>query len=657
MYYNNNNNNTRIIIFLKIIYFFILLYFNKINIFNKNIIIEIDNKINDILYENDLDFSKYSTNIKIIAVYYPEYLITDNIYHNNNTINEWKIINNAKPLFNEHKQPRKPDYKYTYFENKSNLSKLIKRQVKLAKNHGIYGFGINYFWFSGEIYCDELINVFINDKEMKYPFFLIWKNDNLFLNVNNDIKIDLLDQEYNIHQTYMFFKDIKKYLLSDNYIKYRGKPMLAIYNPLIITNLRDYLSNLRKIAITNEIGELYILGTLLNNFNNSYKDLFDAFYEFPPLNLNLNRYHKNEYFYYYTGLIYREIDKYEKNLTLYKGIMLQYDNSPEIKNKPIIFNDFSPEKYYIIIKVIIKQTLNHHNINDNIIFINGWNNWKEGSYLEPDEYFGYASLNALSKALFNISFYDNNYNIKNLKNITKVAVQAHIYYEDLIKEIINLVNNIPIKYDLFISTTTLEIKNKIIHYIDKFSNTNKYEIIILENKGRDVLPLLTQLRNKNKQYKYLCHIHSKKSKTSPLIGIQWRNYLFNNLLGNIRIVSEILSDFENNDKLGFIFPETFYEIIGLSFRLTKKTKKYMNYIIKKLFFNYKIGSKLEFPAGNMFWARFMAIYQIFEFNFNNKFDKENDQTNDTIMHGIERIWLYLVKLNGFYYKKIFKCFK
>ena len=179
----------------------------------------------------------------------------------------------------------------------------------------------------------------------------------------------------------------------------------------------------------------------------------------------------------------------------------------------------------------------------------------------------------------------------------------------------------------------------------------------MENKGRDVLPLLTQLRNKIKQYKYLCHIHSKKSKTSPLIGIQWRNYLFNNLLGNIRIVSEILSDFENNDKLGFIFPETFYEIIGLSFRLTKKTKKYMNYIIKKLFFNYKIGSKLEFPAGNMFWARFMAIYQIFEFNFNNKFDKENDQTNDTIMHGIERIWLYLVKLNGFYYKKIFKCFK
>ena len=247
--------------------------------------------------------------------------------------------------------------------------------------------------------------------------------------------------------------------------------------------------------------------------------------------------------------------------------------------------------------------------------------------------------------------------IKKDYNISKVAVQAHIYYEDLLKEIINKTNNIPVKFDLFISTTTIEIKNKLIEYVKLYSNSNKYEIVIVENKGRDILPLLTQLKKRIKQYKYLCHIHSKKSKTSPIIGMRWRNYLFNNLLGNIRIVSELLSDLENNDKLGFIFPETFYEIIGISLILKKKTKNYIKYIIKKLFSNAKLGSKLEFPAGNMFWARVNAIYQIFEININNKFDKEKDQTNDTIMHGIERIWLYIVKLNGYYYKKIFKSYK
>lgn len=37
----------------------------------------------------------------------------------------------------------------------------------------------------------------------------------------------------------------------------------------------------------------------------------------------------------------------------------------------------------------------------------------------------------------------------------------------------------------------------------------------------------------------------------------------------------------------------------------------------------------------------------------NNFPKEKNQTEDTIMHAIERIWLYLVKYNGFYYKEKF----
>ena len=56
----------------------------------------------------------------------------------------------------------------------------------------------------------------------------------------------------------------------------------------------------------------------------------------------------------------------------------------------------------------------------------------------------------------------------------------------------------------------------------------------------------------------------------------------------------------------------------------------------------------------MFWAKVKAIYQIFDLNLEKRFPKENGQLNLTLMHGIERIWLYIVKLNGYYYKKIFK---
>jgi len=180
--------------------------------------------------------------------------------------------------------------------------------------------------------------------------------------------------------------------------------------------------------------------------------------------------------------------------------------------------------------------------------------------------------------------------------------------------------------------------------------------MIVENKGRDILPFLNQIKTKYRFYKYLCHIHTKRSLTEPKIGILWRNYLFDNLLGDINIVSEIIYDFDNNEKLGFLFPETYYGIIIQFYRLTKGTKKWMDFLASKLFKNYRVGKLCDFPAGNMFWAKLEAISQIFIYNFTDYFPEEGDQTNETIMHGIERIWLYLVKFNNFYYKTIFKYF-
>ena len=83
----------------------------------------------------------------------------------------------------------------------------------------------------------------------------------------------------------------------------------------------------------------------------------------------------------------------------------------------------------------------------------------------------------------------------------------------------------------------------------------------------------------------------------------------------------------------------------------------MKYLLNKLFkFKFNIGSKIEFPIGNMFWARVNSIYQIFNEDFTNEIPKELGQKDGTIMHAIERIWLYLVKLNGYYYQKTFKHF-
>ena len=309
-------------------------------------------------------------------------------------------------------------------------------------------------------------------------------------------------------------------------------------------------------------------------------------------------------------------------------------------------------------KLIFQSENEKYKLNYGFIFIDSWNDYSKGNYLEFDEKFGFSSINSFSKSILNIFYKTNNfiYNINN--NTNMIAIQVHVYYEELFYKILNRLKIIPFKFDLFISTVTEEKKLFIEKLLMDF-NISKYEIKIFKNIGRDVYPFIRQIRNHYKQYKYISHFHTKKSIHKKLLGSNWSEYIYNNLIGNKEIISDIIYDFENNDKLGFIFPEPYYEIIkGVknfyhsNIQLNKPNNKFINYLLKKIFHKYTMGDKIIFPVGNMFWARTKAIYQIF--NIRLKYPEELNQTNETIMHGIERLWLYLVKLNGYDYKMIFR---
>ena len=425
--------------------------------------------------------------------------------------------------------------------------------------------------------------------------------------------------------------NIQNYLLYENYIRFRGEPILGIF---ISSKISIYLiKKIRKHFLLNNSQKIYIISIINENQNLIYNN---AAIKYPSLNIGLTDHLNKIYFYNY---YYYKLFKKEINKTI------------PIKNFQIV-NGCLPEKFYIILKEYLNEIYNE---NETYILFNAWNDYKGKIFLENNDEYGYAYLNYFSKAIFNLK--DNIiYDLSSLENKCKIAVQVHLFYEDLIEDIINKTNNIPVLFDLYISITNSSLINNIENYVKLHSKSNIYEILLVENKGRDILPFLKQMKTKYKQYKYICHIHSKKSMTSPKLGFLWRNYLFNNLLGNINIISQTINDFEKNKKLGFIYPETYYGIIRLFYRLTEGTKYWMNFLSSKLFEQDNIGNLIDFPAGNMFWAKTKAIYQIFIHDLSKYFPKENDQTNDTIMHGIERIWIYLVKFNSFKYKIIFYMF-
>lgn len=618
----DKNIYNHFLISLKICFFISFSLFNNNNLLNYKNIVELDNEIKNNWYENNEEY-KNNDGIKIFCIYYPEYSFYKSKNVNlNNTFKSFSNHNNSNSFENQ-----------TQINNKE-LNISIKYQIQLAKNHCITGFGIIYSFIDSYLIFKELIGEIENSS---FQFFLIIKNYYKNFNEYNNI---LVTSAYNSPKDLLKnFEYIKEYIKSKYYININKKPLLGIWQPINNT----FILGIRKIVKKMGIEEIYIISiSEKNNNQNSftYYDGFSEFKEFPSKSLSINNSFKNIYYYNY----------------YYDFIKNNNFSEHEIHNL-IVLNGSSPEKFYLISKYIIN--LLRKKKKNNFLLINAWNNFEENYFLEYNEKYGYSYLNSLSKAILNLNFTAQNYTLNNIGGFckSKIAIQAHIFYESLISELINKINNMPVKFDLYISVISNKVKEKIFNYINNSeSKLNYLEINIYENKGRDVLPFLRQLKDKFKNYKYIFHVHTKRSLLNPYIGFLWRNYLYNNLLGDSNIISEILMNFDNTNKIGIIFPETYYLIFNEANILKSITKKYTNFILKKIFPRNEIGNLKVFPAGNMFWSRTEAIFQIFIFDFYRYFSKEKDQTNDTIMHGIERIWLYLAKMNGFSYKIIFKKF-
>ena len=583
-----------------------LFFIDYIFIHNDNKeIINIDNEFTVNLHESDLKFGKYKTNLKPIAFYYPEY----------NNISYYKYFNNS--------------FKQNIISNNS-IYKLVKKQVKLAKNHLIYGFAIYYDLFNiTNISCIS-IEAFLN--KVNFPFFMVWRNEEIDIIDNNTLDI--------------LINKIERFMISENYIKFKQRPILSLNNKKNFENGTRIISFLRYKA-KKRIGKIFILYP----FKGKLKEKIfirknTAIYDFSKIDL-FEEVTNRPNTIYYTGFIYKNLILNNLNVN-YILFRTTYLNN-------LIFKDYKPAKFYMLNRLIAQSVYNNYCENEGIMFIDSWNNYLSGNYLEFDEKFGYSSINSFTKSLLDLPYQEKNNFISNNKK-TIIAIQVHVFYEDLFEKILERINLIPFKYDLYISTTSEEKKIKIEKYLIN-SNHNYYEIRIFENKGRDVYPFINQMRIFYKYYKYICHLHTKKSLHKKLLGLNWSEYIYQNLIGSRKIISNIICDFEENDKLGFIFPENYYEIIkgikdfdNSNLALHAINKKFMNYILESIFHRYKIGDKLIFPVGNMFWAKTKAIYQIF--NIKLKFPEELSQINTTIMHAIERIWLYLVKLNGYLYKQI-----
>ena len=71
---------------------------------------------------------------------------------------------------------------------------------------------------------------------------------------------------------------------------------------------------------------------------------------------------------------------------------------------------------------------------EKFVFINAWNEWAEGTYLEPDSKFGYAALTATHQIISNYDDFRWK-KFSSLKKTNENALIIHLHYLDTIEEI------------------------------------------------------------------------------------------------------------------------------------------------------------------------------------------------------------------------------
>lgn len=339
---------------------------------------------------------------KIIAFYLPQFhAIPENDRWWGKGFTEWNNVKSATPKFVGHYQPHIPHRSIGYYDL-SNESFCV-RQHNMATRHGIYGFCYYYYFFGGRTILEKPLTLFLNNKSIVNKFCLCWANESWTRAWYGQNKEVLIEQKYSDENAIQFYHSIKKYLHDERYITINGKPFLLVYRPEDISDCKAYSDIWRYLAKKDGYEDLFLASveSLIHNIDPEVFG-FDAAVEFAPdwsVAKFLSLENKTFRVFDYKQSVANMLKKPSPGYLRFKGAFPGWDNTPRYRKCGISFQNSSLGVFKFFLEQRIQQTRNDLPQDMQYIFINAWNEWGEGCYLEPDEKSGYAKLAIIKELL------------------------------------------------------------------------------------------------------------------------------------------------------------------------------------------------------------------------------------------------------------------
>ncbi|MCQ2531695.1 MAG: glycoside hydrolase family 99-like domain-containing protein [Saccharofermentans sp.] len=347
---------------------------------------------------------------KLIAFFLPQFhTFPENDEWWGKGFTEWTNTKKSVPLFKGHNQPRTPlnDNFYCLLDEETQ-----EWQSKLAVENGIYGFCYYHYWFNGKMLLQKPMEIMLKNPNIKNRFCVSWANESWARTWDGQEKQYLIKQVYGgqedweAHLQYLlpFFQD-------ERYIQIDGKPLMLLYTTSRIKDCDEMVKYWNERIKEYGFKGIYIVETL-NAYqkepvleNSSAEIYFEPAYTIAYDLKKQNIFAKMRRFILAKSGIgnvlkfdarvafkYIATRSYKSKKTAYAGTFTDWDNTPRKGRKGTVMTHNSPKLFEENLNALV----NRDDIGD-FIFVNAWNEWAEGAYLEPDTHNEYKYLEICKK--------------------------------------------------------------------------------------------------------------------------------------------------------------------------------------------------------------------------------------------------------------------
>ena len=339
--------------------------------------------------------------VRYIAYYLPQFHTIDvNDQAWGVGFTEWTNSTKALPRYVGHYQPRMPAD--LGFYNLKNVD-VIEKQANLASRGGIYGFCIHYYWFSGKKVLEKPLSLILKNPQIDINFCINWANENWTRKWDGQRGTILLKQEYNSEDPLRFAQDLVEIIQDKRYIRIDGRPLIMLYRASLVPEVKKTVDIWREFLTRAGLGNPFVIMPQADEQDDPRLFGLDGAAGFPPHKFHHGLQNDRRYLHVldaefegkviaYDRIMKRALECRPSEFPYFPGLFTAWGNEARIDYLAFSFYGSTPKKYGEWLYSASQQALGAASPDARIVFINAWNEWAEGAYLEPDRHFGFAYL-------------------------------------------------------------------------------------------------------------------------------------------------------------------------------------------------------------------------------------------------------------------------